>query len=271
MILLSNIFASMSFDISPEFQNLSRREYTNPFASVRCFHLLSLPTGYVSGYANFPAFLEHMFTSIAYRVTHLGPSQWTARDLRITNFLDPRHTYHPIGFQYNNKTQTLLQLQSSVERELLKCGKSVYISDSDVIRAELNFLGKYFPSKRFYTGKQNFESPLVTFTWRMTVDCVSKVPKHFKSVVESGLYRRLEMEELHQRYLHRKPVNVEEVDGAIRLRGAILTLFIQCGGVILLAVFVLVLENRLLIVVIILNIPKCSRCLMLKCLRAVGA
>lgn len=85
----------------------------------------------------------------------------------------------------------------------------------------------------------------------MTVLGESKVPKYFKDVVESGLYDRLRAEEIHQKYLRRKPVIKEDHLGVGRLDGAILTLFIVCGGTMLLALLVSLWETRHMAILLI--------------------
>lgn len=168
------------------------------------------------------------------------PSLW---EMQLVNLLDPRHTHHVKGFQYFNLSQTFRHLQDSLERELLQCRRSAYIADSYNIQAEFSFLTKYYPTRRFYKGREVFQENL--YHWFIHHEDVSKVPIYFKGVVESGIYRRLKLEEIHQKYLRRKPViTFGQFDGSLGLNGAISTLYILYGGsTILTYMFVLVSGN----------------------------
>ncbi|OXA39349.1 hypothetical protein Fcan01_24171 [Folsomia candida] len=226
----------------PGYTNI--QEFDNPFAARKCFNLISLPNGYVSGYANIPEFLDHLLRSLTFRVRYMQYTKTSAssREMRLLNFFNPRHTHHPTGFQYLNLNQTFVQVQGSMERELVQCGKSVYISNSDVIEAEFDFLTKQYPSRRFYKGKEIYEE--VTYRWHTSLAGVSHVPKYFKYLIESGIYRRLQLEEIYQKYLRRKHFKTETVIGAVRLDGALFTLFLICGAIVLLASFVAIVEIR---------------------------
>lgn len=134
------------------------KEFVNPLTSTQCFHFLSLPTEYMSGWASSPDFLNYLTSSLLERIfrTNAMPKV-TTRDMQLLNFFHPGNTHHPHGFQYFNFNQTFRELQRSVEYELLECGKSAYISSMDIIKTEHNFLAKYYPSKRFYKGKGTFD------------------------------------------------------------------------------------------------------------------
>lgn len=59
------------------------------------------------------------------------------------------HSHFLTDFMYPKLNQTLDQIRSSVESELVTCGKSVFIAKSDIIRAELKFLVKHYSAKQF--------------------------------------------------------------------------------------------------------------------------
>lgn len=234
-------------------------EFENPLASTKCFHLLSLPTLYDSGYPNIPEFLEYLVDSVLtqivglrYSVASVGAHYWAqAMDLQVLNLFDPIYTHHSKGFNYSNPNETFVKLQRNVETELLQCRKSVFISTSDIIGAELAFLSKYYSAKRFYKGKETFATR--SYRWLIVQPGWSNVPYFFEGVVESGIYRRLQLEEIHQKNLRRKPVRKEQDKGSLALDGAILTLFILCGGTISSSSLVFIGEIRQRIVAVILK------------------
>ncbi|OXA40840.1 hypothetical protein Fcan01_24174 [Folsomia candida] len=217
LAMLSYLRDSTKKDSSPHNPEHKQIQFANPFAERECFHLLSLPNGYVSGYANIPEFLDHLFRYLIFQVQYMEYPDTSAsmNDMQLLDFFDPRHTHHPKGFQYLNRNQTFPQVQGSMERELVQCGKSVYISNSDVIEAEFNFITKQYPSKRFYKGKDIFEE--VTYRWQILLEGMSNVPKYFKYLIESGIYRRLQMEEIYQKYLRRERFKPQTDIGAVAL------------------------------------------------------
>ncbi|OXA42070.1 hypothetical protein Fcan01_23189 [Folsomia candida] len=221
------------------------RELQNPFTLNKCFHLLSHPKGYVSGYPSIPEFLEYLFFYVQAIPDNILFVPIANKDMQMLNLFDPRNTHHSMDFKYSGKNQTFVQLRNNVESELLESGRSVYISKSDIIEAELNFLTKHYPKKRFYKGKEIFQKD--DYFWNMKKVGESKVPKYFKAVAESGIYGRLGLEEIHQKYLGRKPVKREKSGGDVTLDGAFLTMFIICGGTVALASFAFVVEVRLII------------------------
>ncbi|OXA46088.1 hypothetical protein Fcan01_19315 [Folsomia candida] len=221
-------------------------EFKNPFASDECFHMLSLTSEYVSGFAKFPEFLNYLNLALMRGVYAEMQSQiFTNSTLQILSLLDPVHTHHPKGFKYySNPNQTFIQVRNNLEEELINCGKSVLLKQSDLIEAELQFLTRHYATRKFYKGKETLGS--IPYNWYFYQAGISNVPKYFKYLFESGIYRRLRGEELRQEYVHREPVmKIEQskLIEAFKLDGTILTLFILCGAIALLASFVFVVEK----------------------------
>ncbi|OXA42676.1 hypothetical protein Fcan01_22421 [Folsomia candida] len=222
------------------------RELKNPFASNKCFHLLSLSSRDVSGYPNFPEFLEYMYDYFWWNFRNEKQSSvFSKNSFLLVSLLDPRHVHHPTAFNYSNPKQTELQVRRSVEEELVDCGKSVLIVKSDEIEAEFQFVRRHYPSKEFYKGKEILR--MVNSGWTFYDGGITKVPEYFKSLIWSGIYGRLQEEAMRRKYLHRTPTRKSEIAGlapTVELGGTILTLFIICGAIFLLASFVLVIEIR---------------------------
>lgn len=208
--------------------------------------MLSLPREYVSGCAHFPEFLEYAFFSLRGEIKlGMNISSVSTMALQLLNLLDPRHTHHPRGFQYSNQSQTLIQVQNNVESELVECGKSIFFAKSAAIDAELQFLARNYPTRKFYKGKEILAK--VSFGWKFYDEGMSKVPKYFKYLMENGIYLRLRKEQVYQKYLHRKPAKLLETEPltkAVGLNAAILTLFILCWGTLLGACVVFIAEIR---------------------------
>ncbi|OXA48274.1 hypothetical protein Fcan01_17192 [Folsomia candida] len=117
--------------------------------------LLSLPLRYTSGYPNLPELLEELHRSLINDL--LGNQGVNIINKKLLSLLDPRHNHYPRGFMYSSPNQTILQLQHSVEEELLECGKSVFLGKSGPIQTELDFLRMHYPKRKFYKGKEILE------------------------------------------------------------------------------------------------------------------
>ncbi|OXA49246.1 hypothetical protein Fcan01_15353 [Folsomia candida] len=186
-------------------------ELYNPFASNECFSLVSLPNEYVSGYSNHPEFLRHLNLHIRNVVLAAWQTNtFSVRILEIFNLIDPRHTHYPRGFRYSNPNQTLGQLRSSVESELVECGKSVFISKSEEVQAEFKFLERHYPTRKFYKGKEILDK--VSIGWYFYRHGLSKIPKYFVDLVETGIFQRLREQERNYKNLARKPVKQIETE-----------------------------------------------------------
>lgn len=226
------------------FDTYQVKELDNPFSSNECFHLLSLPRQYVSGYSKYPEFVEYIILSLrGDTILQMEANIFSKQALRSFNFLDPQHTHHPRGFRYSNHNQTAIQLQHSIENELIDCGKSVFIAKSGVVEAEFQFLERHYPTRKFYKGKDILEK--ISFGWQFTDRGISKLPKYFKAAIETGIYGRLRKEEIYQKSLHRTPVMKLKTEMAtpFGLDGAISTLFILCGVVLFVASFTFMTET----------------------------
>ncbi|OXA36888.1 hypothetical protein Fcan01_28325 [Folsomia candida] len=156
------------------------QEFVNPFAQKGCFHLLSLPNGYVSGFPDLPEFLHRLYKDLIKTVFRCDPTTF--------------------------KTQPGTRIITV-----------------------------------FYKGKETMDTAITG--WRLYQRDLSKVPKKFKAVIESGIYWRLQIEATHQKYLLRRPlIRLEPYVMHAELNGAFSTLFVLCGGTVILATLVALVE-----------------------------
>lgn len=218
----------------------------NPFAITECFALISLPAGSISEFLIYPEFLAYLNLAakkdLDFNLLSTGVGE---KNLEIFNLLDPKHAHYPRGFQYFDRNQTLVDLRNAVESQLVECGKSVFISRPDNIHTEFQFMTRHYPSKKFYKGKEVLGvSPIGWYFYRVGV---SKVPRYFKRVVETGIFHRLRDEDNFQKLLSRSPVSKNTMEQSVQLVelcGAILTVFIICGICISGAILIFVAEIR---------------------------
>ncbi|OXA36736.1 hypothetical protein Fcan01_28491 [Folsomia candida] len=187
---------------------------TNPFESENCFRLLSpiLPRPFFLKRSTLPA--NRFFHFEYYKYWDLDRylrNHYLNGDIRNPEFqlLNPKHGRELPDLSERNVTKSTEELNEMLTREILKCGKTVWIADSD--EPEMSGLN-------FYN------------------DGESKIPQYFQGIIDAGIWSRLEQEKW-SKYLSRRVksrVDTNKVS-PVRLNESILTLFVLCGFLIVLA------------------------------------
>jgi hypothetical protein len=77
---------------------------------------------------------------------------------------------------------------AAIEKELVSCGRSVYMGDLHELTYELSYLRVNYPMKGFYLSTSSFEvdgsKPVI---WNFRNPGKSKVPHYFRLLRESGI------------------------------------------------------------------------------------
>ncbi|OXA41212.1 hypothetical protein Fcan01_24136 [Folsomia candida] len=84
------------------------------------------------------------------------------------------------------------QVDDLIRNEVLKCGKSVWISGSDEVSIELKYLARNYIRKRWQKGSDMLTPELL----RLKFSAIDKssVPRNFQGLIESGIWSRLKVE-----------------------------------------------------------------------------
>lgn len=205
------------------------------FKEVNCFGYLSKPkvleANYHQRYKNnettffayytFQNFLEEMALAIS--------------DLNFFNFMNPRSRWFP-KFHWNNQNENTFSLENIkelLEREIVSCGKYLYIDSPTEIAAYINYLRVNYPLIKFYSGK---EEMFALHVWSFKCyHTKSKVPYYLKLFVSSGIYKILETQVMLHRYgvgrrTTLKVIKFKELSAlkfsTVRIDGNIQTIFI---------------------------------------------
>lgn len=131
----------------------------------------------------------------------------------------------------------LIHLLDLIENETVECDKSVYITDSVNMDAELEYYRKNYYWIKFVAGRDTIDETMIAYTFNQVG--VSKVPMYFKNIFESGIDSVLDAEYRGRPYSEReRRISVEKKirNTSMTLDGGIITLFIVCGSIIGLAV-----------------------------------
>ncbi|OXA49431.1 hypothetical protein Fcan01_15918 [Folsomia candida] len=147
----------------------------------------------------------------------------------------------------------MAQIITSVTDEVAMCGRSVLIVDAFEMGFMFADMTKRYFWRKFYKGKDILNFALGG--WKFEGEGNSKVPQYFESLFESGIQGRLELEMMMRKYSRNSNYAIpKREDDSVRLRGAILTLFILWGALISLSVLIVIFELRKIICLMVLAV-----------------
>jgi hypothetical protein len=151
---------------------------------------------------------------------------------------------------------TKSEIDISNQQEITNCGqKSAYIAKSDEIELEMIFLSKNYFDRTFTMGKDMISQEIEG--WRFSAVRKTKIPNYYRWLIDSGVYNLLQIEKLARKVKLRKATKQiqreQRPDGVSSMEGGLVTLFILCGVVILLALIFVGLECRHIILGILMN------------------
>ncbi|OXA45905.1 hypothetical protein Fcan01_19304 [Folsomia candida] len=163
-----------------------------------------LTNGYITPLKALPEFLGVLLSLAShYSLDHVIPEAF--KDLILWS---PKHAFFRKNFSYLDGTLTFSILRRNIEREVLQCGKTVFVGKSSEITVEYEFLSRKYPDVKFFmSGEsiQNYPSGIsIRNGWN------SRVIRGFKSVVEAGIWSYVEKVELRGKNLNRTPAFVSE-------------------------------------------------------------
>jgi hypothetical protein len=182
----------------------------------------------------------------------LNPESFSYSNKIMWSLLYPGHGREPKSIkdirQQEKKMPSRNEVALANEAEITNCDKkSAYITNSDEITLEKDFISKYY-SRKMYTGDiilQKIEGWLV-YNVKNT-----KVISYYRWLIDSGIYERLAVVKFgRQANLRNKANSLDiktekiSIDGVSSLSGGLVTLFILCGGLILLALTTFLFECR---------------------------
>lgn len=222
-------------------------QFGERYASNNCFSLLSLPrTEYefafqellINNYLHF-----HLKLQEDRRMINISAATHTK-----FNLLLPVHSHVPKDYVTSDH-ENLTKLRQLVEKQLVKCDKSVYVGETEQINAKSLFLRRNYAGLKFEKGKDTMEFYPFGFTFIAQGPSVRKVPLLFRTIVETGVHRKLVQDEWSLMYCN--------VTGAVKLEqnettesllaGSLMTFFILWGTSIGIAITTLSYECRKII------------------------
>ncbi|OXA48746.1 hypothetical protein Fcan01_16318 [Folsomia candida] len=214
--------------------------FRNPYVSKDCFKLLSPAQEHLSYRVPYFQFVSFLLTeySKSRESSHSFKNNDVispATELLYLNLLHPRQGQFPGGLDYSKNQYLPDDVNRKIETEIVDCSqKNVFVTSDEDFHVQYKFLKENYFSKEFYTGKDVLDSKLVALVFFK--EGYSKVPRYSEGLVETGIYARIEEEIETRQVLDRirgKKRVIEDETKPFGLNGAIFTLFILCGCVIL--------------------------------------
>jgi hypothetical protein len=157
---------------------------------------------------------------------------------RLVSFFSPRNRHYPEDpkFTVAQITANRHMLSSAIEKELVACGKSIFMGDTKEIMNEKAYLKINYPMKSFYVSEDTFETqgskPVL---WFFNNGGKSKVRYYFQQLIESGVRQGILGLRNHQFYLKRR-IGTSNVRNSmpkqakLGISGSIQTIFIILFG-----------------------------------------
>lgn len=217
-----------------------KSKIVNINVSDKCYRLLSpMPEGFgktVPEYLDVLQRLADVFDSNPH-------NNIIFRDLNVYNF---RHAFYPKGFNYISHTD--LKYQRQIESEVVQCGKTVFVAKSSEIKSEYEFLSKQYHSKKLFVSSQGKHKFPTWLDFRHPRS--SRVVRRFKSIMEAGIWPRLERAEIRRKNVNRTAVMKIKQPKGVELRnigtlgGALATVFVLVGGLLGVAILLFIVEDR---------------------------
>ncbi|OXA54858.1 hypothetical protein Fcan01_11575 [Folsomia candida] len=228
--------------------------------SDECFNLLSpvissvIPGGtevyemhYVLSTRYKDMVLEYASVAKQWKIIFGEMKRLTARILQLTPLLNPRHSLQPNDIGSENIIKH--NLPYAIEKEVSNCGKTVFIANTNILDAEVDYLRKRYYRTQFYKGEDSILD--ITLGWIFDRPGNSKIPRYLKALLENGIHSRLVKEQHGREHRQRRKTwsPIPPRVSPMAIEGATVTFFLVCAVVFGLSIVFFVFECRLHILV----------------------
>ncbi|OXA53700.1 hypothetical protein Fcan01_11321 [Folsomia candida] len=209
-----------------DFRSFSAKKMSNPVreihsgeansVSFKAINLLSTPIAFWDGFVSYLWYNEIASRYFRYGRQILNNQEKlgiTRHDALYLLLMNPVQTTLPIGLNTSRNNYSTRELQTLVERDVINCQrKTAFISVSENVLAEKDFLDKKYPSKKLYLGRTALETARVGWSFTdvggvTTSSQVSRVHRNFQVLMSSGIYGKLKKEMAENTFLERQPVD----------------------------------------------------------------
>jgi hypothetical protein len=179
------------------------------------------------------------------------PNMFTPRyEFYVAKFISPKYRHYPRDPQFPVSKEGLIQyfMAAAVEKEIVDCGRSVFIAELNELRAELLYLKRKYPERAFYVGNGTIESGgMRKLFWQYRNYGNPILAQYLRHLLQCGTRSHILRIQSHKYYLERgigtnlikelKPMLM-----GMGMSGSIQTIFIILVAILVLASSVFVME-----------------------------
>jgi hypothetical protein len=169
----------------------------------------------------------------------------------VVKFISPKYRHYPRDPQFPRSKQGSIQhlMAAAVEKEIVDCGRSIFIAELNELRAELLYLKRNYPEITFYVGNGTIKSgETQKLLWLYYGHGNPILAQYLRHLLQGGIRTHILQIQSHRNYLERRigtdiikeqKQTVTEMD----MNGSIQTIFIILVAVLLLASSAFLSEN----------------------------
>jgi hypothetical protein len=169
------------------------------------------------------------------RAVYLKPKTFNpSYEFYVAKFISPKYRHYPRDPQFRTSQNGLLQhfMAAAVEKEIVECGRSIFIAELTEIRPELLYLKRNYPETTFYIGNGTIESgSMRKLFWKYDISGNVILAGYLKHLLQAGIRTHILRIQSHKYYLERRTGTnfIKEMEPpamGMDMNGSIQTIFI---------------------------------------------
>jgi hypothetical protein len=195
-------------------------------------------------------YMYNFFSQFLFDVFDIQYTLKTFNPIHVLKFSSLKHRHYPRDPDFPNSKNGLIRhyMAAAVEKEIVACGKSIFIADLNELRAELLYLNRNYPDRLFYVGKGSIEDgSLRKVFWDYRFYGNPITAQYLRYLLQAGIRTHILRIQSHKKYLERRigTIIIKEMQptaGGMDMNGSIQTIFIILVAILSLASFVFSFE-----------------------------
>jgi hypothetical protein len=185
------------------------------------------------------------------RFAYLQPKTFNPRyEFYVVKFISPKYRHYPRDPQFPLSKQGSIHhlMTAAVEKEIVDCGRSIFIAELNELRAELLYLQRNYPERTFYVGNGTIESgEMQKLLWQYTGHGTAIPAQYLRDLLQGGFRTHILQIQSHRNYLERRIgtdiiKEQEQTVAGMDMNGSIQTIFIILVAILVLGSSVFSIE-----------------------------
>jgi hypothetical protein len=168
----------------------------------------------------------------------------------VVKFVSPKYRHYPRDPQFpRSKLGSIQHLRAAaVEKEIVDCGRSIFIAELNELIAELLYLKRNYPERTFYLGNGTIESgEMQKLLWPYYDHGTPILAQYLRHLLQGGIRTHILQIQSHRNYLERRIgtdiiKEQKQTVAGMDMNGSIQTIFIILVAVLVLASSVILIE-----------------------------